>query len=553
MNKLIITDDEGKTTVVPLVRDEITIGRKEGNTIRLTERNISRAHARLIRTNGTFIIEDLVSYNGVKVNGIPVDGPRSVEDGDRISIGDYQLSLRSDRPLAAPAPMARPAEPPPYPRLVMLGPPDAGSEIALDQPEMIVGRTDENAIVINHRSISRQHARIDLKDGCVRLYDLQSANGIRVNGQDFTEVELRRGDLVELGTVRLRFVAAGEMYQFDADATVQMDSVPEDVLAEVGRRPMMPIVMGVGVVVILGVAGLIAWAILSNRPEPDETPAATGPTEPVDQVPRPAPSGRTPEEVKARARDLLEQSEFEAVIGVLDSLGPSADPEVALLRATAALEQESRGLWNTACQGSEDHDVTSVYTACKLIKAESRFHRLGCCEKAADRYGSKQVDEVASLLRSRSYQEAIDQAKALNDDAEISEDIRGRAADLMEKAQRKLHAIELAQAPGPGKIKIDPHEKVKRPPPLDHGEEPEVSKQPLPSTDDPVKAARQAALGGDYRGCIRGLSRTAKSSAVVGVLLYCYQNAGDITAACQLAKNYQHYSSANQFYTARCR
>ena len=39
MFKLVIQDDEGKTTVVPLIRDEITIGRKEGNTIRLTERN----------------------------------------------------------------------------------------------------------------------------------------------------------------------------------------------------------------------------------------------------------------------------------------------------------------------------------------------------------------------------------------------------------------------------------------------------------------------------------------------------------------------------------
>ena len=35
MFKLVIQDDEGKTTVVPLIRDEITIGRKEGNTIRL--------------------------------------------------------------------------------------------------------------------------------------------------------------------------------------------------------------------------------------------------------------------------------------------------------------------------------------------------------------------------------------------------------------------------------------------------------------------------------------------------------------------------------------
>ena len=52
MYKLIIEDDEGKTTVVPLIRDEITIGRKEGNTIRLTERNVSRRHAKLaqIRT-----------------------------------------------------------------------------------------------------------------------------------------------------------------------------------------------------------------------------------------------------------------------------------------------------------------------------------------------------------------------------------------------------------------------------------------------------------------------------------------------------------------------
>ena len=41
MFKLVIQDDEGKTTVVPLIRDEITNGRKEGNTIRLTERNVS--------------------------------------------------------------------------------------------------------------------------------------------------------------------------------------------------------------------------------------------------------------------------------------------------------------------------------------------------------------------------------------------------------------------------------------------------------------------------------------------------------------------------------
>ena len=67
--KLVISDNEGTTTVVPLVRDDVSIGRKDGNTIRLTERNISREHCKLQRVNGSFVIRDLDSYNGVMLNG----------------------------------------------------------------------------------------------------------------------------------------------------------------------------------------------------------------------------------------------------------------------------------------------------------------------------------------------------------------------------------------------------------------------------------------------------------------------------------------------------
>ncbi|MDY0003969.1 MAG: FHA domain-containing protein, partial [Polyangia bacterium] len=101
MLKLIIEDDEGKTTVVPLIRDEISIGRKEGNTIRLTERNISRRHARLLRRNGNVVLEDLGSYNGIRVNGSRIQGQVGVAEGDRIQIGDYMLALKQDQPVAA--------------------------------------------------------------------------------------------------------------------------------------------------------------------------------------------------------------------------------------------------------------------------------------------------------------------------------------------------------------------------------------------------------------------------------------------------------------------
>src|SRR3954468_18897136 len=103
MYKLIIEDDEGKTTVVPLIRDEITIGRKEGNTIRLTERNVSRRHAKLLKSNGSVFIEDLSSYNGIKVNGDRIAGRAPINEGDRIQIGDYQLALKLDKQQPAPA------------------------------------------------------------------------------------------------------------------------------------------------------------------------------------------------------------------------------------------------------------------------------------------------------------------------------------------------------------------------------------------------------------------------------------------------------------------
>src|SRR5438046_3809929 len=116
MYKLIIEDDEGKTTVVPLIRDEITIGRKEGNTIRLTERNVSRRHAKLVKSNGSVFIEDLQSYNGIKVNGDRIAGRAPIAEGDRIQIGDYQLALKLDKTASTPEEPVENEKTIPFPR-----------------------------------------------------------------------------------------------------------------------------------------------------------------------------------------------------------------------------------------------------------------------------------------------------------------------------------------------------------------------------------------------------------------------------------------------------
>ena len=93
--KLIIEDDEGRKTVIPVVQDEITIGRHDANLVRLTEKNVSRKHGRLLRDQGSFYIEDLGSFTGIRVNGDRIHGKAQVREGDLIQISEYDLSLQA--------------------------------------------------------------------------------------------------------------------------------------------------------------------------------------------------------------------------------------------------------------------------------------------------------------------------------------------------------------------------------------------------------------------------------------------------------------------------
>ena len=396
---LIIEDDAGKQIVVPFAKDVITIGRKEGNTIRLTERNVSRFHARLSKEASHVVVEDLTSFNGVKLNGDRIAGRVEVGAGDVIEIGDYHLEFRAahtsattqkmgpagaksaaidhshadddefegdtqrwDQPpsvgammtveervptigrggfntagdtekldldklsamvgagQAAPPPApVSPAQswpPPPragspmptsspdleattrqpvaptspavplpivsapsaltaplqaapadddldatqdmplpavvqaratlqaqgigvrrepsaveqteqlrippsmtavnddlaLPRLVVLNTIFSGSTFPLRAMENVLGRTDDNDIVLEHRSVSRNHAKLVREGERVRILDLKSANGVLVNNEEVEQHVLKSGDVIELGRVRIRFVPVGERF-----------------------------------------------------------------------------------------------------------------------------------------------------------------------------------------------------------------------------------------------------------------------------------------------------------------------------------------------------
>ena len=78
----------------------VTIGREEGNVLRLNDERVSRFHAKIQFDNNEIIITDLESTNGTRVNGNVVQ-IRRLQAGDRIGVGRSLLLFGSEAEIRA--------------------------------------------------------------------------------------------------------------------------------------------------------------------------------------------------------------------------------------------------------------------------------------------------------------------------------------------------------------------------------------------------------------------------------------------------------------------
>lgn len=94
--------------------------------------------------------------------------------------------------------------------LVVMRGPEVGRRYVLTAGRTLIGRRPDNAVAIEHQSLSRRHCEIELAGSMerpiYRLRELGSTNGTYVNGRRVEEVELADGDRLTLGEVILKFV-----------------------------------------------------------------------------------------------------------------------------------------------------------------------------------------------------------------------------------------------------------------------------------------------------------------------------------------------------------
>src|SRR5579862_3439118 len=73
------------------------------------------------------------------------------------------------------------------------------SEVPIGAKEVSIGRSPDNAMVIDNPAVSHYHARVFNEEGRMMIEDFGSMNGTFVNGQRVKMVMLKPGDNVTVG------------------------------------------------------------------------------------------------------------------------------------------------------------------------------------------------------------------------------------------------------------------------------------------------------------------------------------------------------------------
>jgi sigma-B regulation protein RsbU (phosphoserine phosphatase) len=89
-----------KPVTFPLDAPTLSIGRSSKNPVHLPDGTVSKEHAEIIRQGERWLVRDLGSRNGTRLNGREVHEPVEIKPGDRLEIGHVELTVHDGTPVS---------------------------------------------------------------------------------------------------------------------------------------------------------------------------------------------------------------------------------------------------------------------------------------------------------------------------------------------------------------------------------------------------------------------------------------------------------------------
>lgn len=199
--------------------NRIIIGRSnEDGQLPIEHPSLSRKHLAVTASENGVLVEDLGSTNGTWMNGSKLVVGRSYSftekdvlvltpDGSvSISFGDQAIRSGSDQKSVAKGNSL-----------------DIRAVLSKKQ-EVLIGRNPNCDLVLEDTMVSRNHARLFQKDGKVWIEDLNSSNGVFVNGRKISgKVQLTERDKLLIGLYS--FTLSGTVVDLKREYAISADNI----------------------------------------------------------------------------------------------------------------------------------------------------------------------------------------------------------------------------------------------------------------------------------------------------------------------------------------
>ncbi len=247
----------GHSASIPfkITKDIISLGRDPNGDVvfESSAAMVSRKHAEIRRQNGSFTLNDNGSFNGTLVNAQRISTPTPLYHNDEIQLGmggpvlrfaaplliaPEGASLAGQRSIAIGQPAKQPEQIGSQTIVFNLGSmsqktsknqsaqPQLLMSLVFDEKrELNIGRSEASEIKLDGLQISNRHARLLQTNSGIVIEDLNSTNGVYVNGDHISRQTITSNDAVQIGSFLIKIDEAGNVGVFDTRSKTRIDSV----------------------------------------------------------------------------------------------------------------------------------------------------------------------------------------------------------------------------------------------------------------------------------------------------------------------------------------
>jgi ABC-type multidrug transport system ATPase subunit len=242
----------------PLVKSQVWLGRDPSCDIVFEPDAImvSRKHAEIVEAAGQYLVTDNNSFNGTLVNDVRISSPTPLYHNDEITLGmggpvvrfnspsrvaPKGASLAGQRAVAA----AQVGDLSSFvesigSKTIVANVGSMSQKVSVaesSQPtllmtlnfasknELSIGRAESSDIRLDGLQISNLHARLMLTGSGVVIEDLNSTNGVYINGTRISRQSVHPGDNISIGSFLIQTDQANNIGVFDTRSKTRIDSV----------------------------------------------------------------------------------------------------------------------------------------------------------------------------------------------------------------------------------------------------------------------------------------------------------------------------------------